>query len=106
MLHARVAEGVHRIEDAYTNWYLIEDGGRLTVVDTGVPGSWHSFRAALQELGRSADDVEAVVLTHAHFDRRHRPDRPRAAVGGRDRGGRAAGPVGRARMTHSMVDSI
>jgi glyoxylase-like metal-dependent hydrolase (beta-lactamase superfamily II) len=68
MLHANVADGVHRIEDAYTNWYIVEDGGRLTIVDAGVPTSWHSFRDALQRLGRSADDVAAVVLTHAHFD--------------------------------------
>jgi len=35
---ADVAEGVHRVEDAYTNWYLVEGEGRaLTVVDTGLP---------------------------------------------------------------------
>ena len=39
MLHANVADGVHRIEDAYTNWYLIEADGQLTVVDAGVPRS-------------------------------------------------------------------
>jgi glyoxylase-like metal-dependent hydrolase (beta-lactamase superfamily II) len=68
MLQANVVEGVHRIEDAYTNWYMIEDGGRITVVDTGVRTSWESFHGALKRLGRSADDVAAVVLTHAHFD--------------------------------------
>jgi glyoxylase-like metal-dependent hydrolase (beta-lactamase superfamily II) len=68
MLHAGVAEGVHRIEDAYTNWYLVEDGGRLTVVDTGVPTSWESLHDALRQLGRSSDDIDAVVLTHAHYD--------------------------------------
>jgi glyoxylase-like metal-dependent hydrolase (beta-lactamase superfamily II) len=68
MLQANVAEGVHRVEDAYTNWYLIEDGGRLTVVDAGVPRSWDSLQTALAQLGRSPDDIEAVVLTHAHFD--------------------------------------
>lgn len=68
MLHANVAEGVHRIEDAYTNWYLIEDGERLTVVDAGVPRSWDSLRTALDQLGRRLEDVAAVVLTHAHFD--------------------------------------
>jgi glyoxylase-like metal-dependent hydrolase (beta-lactamase superfamily II) len=30
MLHAEVAPGVHRIEDAYTNWYIVEQDGRLT----------------------------------------------------------------------------
>ena len=68
MLHASVAEGVHRIEDAYTNWYLVEEDGRLMVVDSGVPTSWSSFTDALRVLGHTPDDVEAIVLTHAHFD--------------------------------------
>jgi glyoxylase-like metal-dependent hydrolase (beta-lactamase superfamily II) len=68
MLYPNVAEGVHRIEDCYTNWYLIEEDGRLTVVDAGVPSSWSSLLEALKHLGRSPGDVEAVVLTHAHFD--------------------------------------
>jgi glyoxylase-like metal-dependent hydrolase (beta-lactamase superfamily II) len=68
MLHENVAPGVHRIEDAFTNWYLVEEDSRVTVVDTGVPTSWGSFEQALERIGRSRDDVEAVVLTHAHFD--------------------------------------
>lgn len=68
MLHRDVADGVHRIEDAHTNWYLIEDDGGLTVVDTGLPRSWNSLRAALETLRRSPADIQAVVLTHAHFD--------------------------------------
>ncbi|MFZ1992674.1 MAG: MBL fold metallo-hydrolase [Solirubrobacteraceae bacterium] len=63
-----VAPGVHRVEDSFTNWYLIEQDGRLTIVDTGVPSSWGSLHQALPRLGRSAGDIEAVVLTHAHFD--------------------------------------
>jgi glyoxylase-like metal-dependent hydrolase (beta-lactamase superfamily II) len=68
MLHTNVADGVHRIEDAHTNWYLVEDAGQLTVVDTGVPRSWESLQGALAELGRKPADIAAVVLTHAHFD--------------------------------------
>jgi glyoxylase-like metal-dependent hydrolase (beta-lactamase superfamily II) len=68
MLQTRVADGVHRAEDADTNWYLVQDGNRLTVVDAGVPASWESFRLLLQVLGRRIADVEAIVLTHAHFD--------------------------------------
>jgi glyoxylase-like metal-dependent hydrolase (beta-lactamase superfamily II) len=67
-LEPNVVPGIHRIEDSFTNWYLIEDAGRLTVVDTGVPSSWASLQAVLPRLGRTADDIEAVVLTHAHFD--------------------------------------
>jgi glyoxylase-like metal-dependent hydrolase (beta-lactamase superfamily II) len=81
MLEANVAPGVHRIEDAYTNWYLVEDGGRLTIVDTGVPTSWESFQAALSELGRSPSDVAAVVLTHGHFDHVGFAEKARSELG-------------------------
>jgi glyoxylase-like metal-dependent hydrolase (beta-lactamase superfamily II) len=81
MLHANVAPGVHRVEDAYTNWYLVEAGGRLTVVDAGVPTSWDAFTSALETLGHSTGDVEAVVLTHAHFDHVGFAERARRELG-------------------------
>ena len=68
MLTRDVAPGIHRVEDAYTNWYLVEDGDRLTVVDCGVPASWGSLHAALGELDKTTETIDAVVLTHAHFD--------------------------------------
>ena len=81
MLHANVADGVHRIEDAYTNWYLLEEHGRLTIVDAGVPRSWDSLLEALRSLGRSSGDVEAVVLTHGHFDHLGFAERARRELG-------------------------
>src|SRR5215213_4136041 len=81
MLQTDVAPGVHRIEDAYTNWYLLEDGDRLTIVDTGVPDSWGSLTSALSRLGRSTADVAAVVLTHAHFDHVGFAERARRELG-------------------------
>jgi len=68
VLHLNVAEGVHRVEDAFTNWFLIEDDGRITIVDAGVPDSWNSLLEAVRALGRDLGDVDALVLTHAHFD--------------------------------------
>jgi glyoxylase-like metal-dependent hydrolase (beta-lactamase superfamily II) len=68
MLEENVAPGVHRVADAFTNWYLVEEDSRITIVDAGVPSSWDSLHDALDRIGRSRDDVEAVVLTHAHFD--------------------------------------
>jgi glyoxylase-like metal-dependent hydrolase (beta-lactamase superfamily II) len=63
-----VAPGIHRVEDANVNWYLVEDEDGLTIVDAGVPGSWVSLRLGLSELGRDAGEIRALVLTHAHFD--------------------------------------
>ena len=63
-----LAPGVHRVEDAFVNWYLIEDTDGITVVDAGLPVSWGSLKFALRRIGRGLDDVRAVVLTHAHFD--------------------------------------
>lgn len=68
MFQRDVAPGIHRVEDAFTNWYLIQEGDALTIVDCGLPRSWRSLQAALSELGRRPGDVEAVVITHAHAD--------------------------------------
>lgn len=46
----------------------VEDGGKLTVVDTGFAGHYRLFRKGLEEMGRSVDDVEAILITHAHAD--------------------------------------
>jgi glyoxylase-like metal-dependent hydrolase (beta-lactamase superfamily II) len=82
-LQRDAAPGVHRVEDDKTNWYILEGGeGRaVTVVDAGVPRSWASLLAALGELGRTLDDVAAVVLTHAHFDHVGFAERARSELG-------------------------
>lgn len=76
-----VAPGVHRVEDAYTNWYIVEAEDGLTIVDAGVPASWHSLMDALKQLGRPPSDVRALVLTHAHFDHVGFAERARSQLG-------------------------
>src|SRR3954453_19094725 len=67
-LELNAAPGIHRVEDANTNWYLVEDDGAVCVVDAGVPSSWDSLHEALGRIGRGPEDVAAVGLTHAPFD--------------------------------------
>src|SRR3954453_15361341 len=69
-LAKNVVDRIHQVTDAFTNWFIVEDGpgGGLIVVDTGFPRSWSSLHDALRELKRDKNDIEAIVLTHAHFD--------------------------------------
>lgn len=67
-LYPNVVPGVHRLEHAYVNCYLLEEGGALTIVDTAHPATWRVVQRAIEALGRGTTDVRACVLTHAHFD--------------------------------------
>jgi glyoxylase-like metal-dependent hydrolase (beta-lactamase superfamily II) len=61
-----VAPGVWQARAKHVGWVLVVDGGEVTLVDTGYPGDRNA--CSLDKVGRSAADVAAVVLTHAHPD--------------------------------------
>jgi glyoxylase-like metal-dependent hydrolase (beta-lactamase superfamily II) len=65
---ALVADGVVRLGTELVNWYLLEDGGKVTIVDAGAPAYRPQLERGLAFLGRSVADVEALVLTHGHSD--------------------------------------
>ena len=73
--------GLHQVAEPYVNWFILQEGNDLTVVDAGLPASWASLRAALQRLGRSLSDIKAIVLTHAHFDHVGFAERARRELG-------------------------
>jgi glyoxylase-like metal-dependent hydrolase (beta-lactamase superfamily II) len=64
----QIAPGVHRLASRYENWYLLEAGGRLTVLDAGLPRQWNEFSSALSRLGYTLGDIDAVLITHHHPD--------------------------------------
>lgn len=63
-----ITSGIRRLGPGYVNAYLLVDRDAVTIVDAGAPGYWSSLPSELAALGRSLDDVRAVVLTHAHSD--------------------------------------
>jgi glyoxylase-like metal-dependent hydrolase (beta-lactamase superfamily II) len=63
-----VVPGVHRFGSRLVNWYLVIDGGDVTVVDAGFPRHWRQLGPALDSLGRRTEDIRAVVITHSHVD--------------------------------------
>ena len=50
------------------NSYYIEIGSHSLMIDMGV--GVRKVKAALEKHGRSLEDVEAILITHAHFDHR------------------------------------
>ncbi|MEV6836280.1 MBL fold metallo-hydrolase [Streptomyces sp. NPDC051133] len=48
--------------------YLWSDGQELTLIDAGTIGSGRTIAGAVTELGRAAQDVRRIVLTHFHED--------------------------------------
>lgn len=64
------------------NAFLIDSGSGLLLLDAGI--SYKTLKAEMEELGRSPDEIEAVLLTHEHTDHisglpvwmKHHPDVP------------------------------
>jgi glyoxylase-like metal-dependent hydrolase (beta-lactamase superfamily II) len=110
-LTRNVARGIHRIEHAHANCYLLEDDDPVegvTIVDAAFPATWNVLPRALEAVGRSIGDVKAVVLTHAHFDhlgfaRRIRDDYDVPVFGHPDDAYIAEHPY---RYTHELPRSI
>ncbi len=76
-----VAQGIHRLTQGVVNFYLLEDGGKVVLVDAGAPRDWSLLVSALSGLRRQVSDLEAVLLTHAHSDHTGFAERARTAAG-------------------------
>lgn len=75
------AEGVHRLGTTYVGFYVLEEGGRYTLIDSGLPGYWDSLVEFLASRNATIADIEAQVLTHHHIDHRGNTERIRVETG-------------------------
>jgi glyoxylase-like metal-dependent hydrolase (beta-lactamase superfamily II) len=78
-----VAAGIHRLTNGVANFYVIEESGKLVLVDAGAPKDWSLLGRLVQELGAGLDDLDAVLLTHAHTDHTGFAEQARSTTGAR-----------------------
>lgn len=63
----KLAPGVHLVHTRVGQSLLVE-GPPLTLIDTGARGSLKRIERALRRIGRRLEDLEVVIITHAHSD--------------------------------------
>ena len=68
----QIAAGLHRIgsgpHSSIVNSYLVVTDDGVTVVDAGLPRYSRLLEQELASIGRSLDDIRALVLTHGDSD--------------------------------------
>ncbi|MEU4651445.1 MBL fold metallo-hydrolase [Nocardia fluminea] len=64
----QVADKVFRVGGSSVNCYIAREGRQLTLFDTGYPHDAARLEDAIRQLGHRVEDVQAVLLTHAHVD--------------------------------------
>jgi glyoxylase-like metal-dependent hydrolase (beta-lactamase superfamily II) len=64
----KLAPSLHRIGSDLIASYLVADDTGVTVIDAGLSGHWRELIAELASMGRSLDDVRALLLTHGDTD--------------------------------------
>ena len=64
----QIAENVFAFTGTETNWIIIQEGTELTLVDAGWHGNIKEVESSIRSLGRRPQDVQVVLLTHAHAD--------------------------------------
>lgn len=50
------------------NAYLVDDGGALTLVDTGLPWNVRGLSKGIRAAGYTVDDIDRVLITHYDLD--------------------------------------
>lgn len=66
-LAREVLPGLYQVRTRGSRAYLIVEDD-ITLIDTGNPGSGIRILKALQEIGRSPEDIKNIVITHYHID--------------------------------------
>lgn len=63
-----VPPNLYRIRGVMGCCFLLEDGDRSVMIDTGLFGEMVSIRRLMRRLGLRPDCIKAILLTHGHLD--------------------------------------
>jgi glyoxylase-like metal-dependent hydrolase (beta-lactamase superfamily II) len=63
----KVTDGLYQVGKGYQAFIIDGDEG-VTLIDAGLPNKTEHILDGLTAIGRTLDDVEHVVITHAHID--------------------------------------
>ena len=63
-----IVDGVYQLGSGYVNAFIVDGDEGVVVVDTLLPNKEDMIATALSEIGRSFDDLTAIMLTHSHTD--------------------------------------
>ncbi len=64
----QVLPGVYQVASGYVNAFLVDGDEGVTLIDTLLPNKHEVFVSALSSIGRTIEDVIAIMLTHSHAD--------------------------------------
>jgi glyoxylase-like metal-dependent hydrolase (beta-lactamase superfamily II) len=64
----QLSPSLNQIGSDIVNSYLVEESGQVTIIDAGLPGQWRELLGELEGMGRTIDDVRALLLTHGDTD--------------------------------------
>lgn len=64
----KITNNIHFIPNVQANSYLIAEPEGLTIIDTGMPFSEKQTLKYIASLGRSAEEIKRILITHADLD--------------------------------------
>jgi len=64
----KIIDNVFVVPKVVSNTYIIIDSDGITVIDAGLPRSEKKILAYVSSLGKSAQDVKRIIITHADPD--------------------------------------
>jgi glyoxylase-like metal-dependent hydrolase (beta-lactamase superfamily II) len=64
----KIIEGIHQVDGVNGSVYLIVNGDKLTLIDTGFIRSEGKIEECIEKLGFKPSAVSTIILTHYHID--------------------------------------